>query len=75
MHSALQPLSVPRSFFLFLFLLSIYLLIFSTDSSLLTDWSQVDFLPAPSTYATFGHNFFVATAILKKPFKIQLAEG
>lgn len=77
MHSALQPLSVPRSFFLFLslFLLSVYLLIFSTGFSLLTDLSGVDFHPAPSTYATFSPHFLLQLPFLSKPFKIQLQKG
>lgn len=70
MHSALQPLSVPRSSCFHFFFLFIY---FSTGFSLLTELSPVDFLPLPSTYAPFGPNFFVASAILRKPFKIQLA--
>lgn len=72
MHSALQPLSVPRSFFLFLtlFLLSIYLLIFSTGFSLLTDLSREDFLQHMPHLILF----FVATAIPKKT-RIQYAEG
>lgn len=73
MHSALQPLSVPRSFFLFLtlFLLSIYVPIFSTGFSLLTDLSREDFLQHMPHLVLF----FVATTILKKPSKIQHAEG
>lgn len=61
MHSAQQPLYVPRSFFLglTLFLLSVYLLIFSTGFSLLTDLSQEDFQSVPSTYATFGPIFLL----------------
>lgn len=67
MHPALQPLYFPRSFFLFL--LPIYLLLFSTGFSLLADLSPADFLLLPSTSATFGPNFLLQ--LLKK----TLAEG